>query len=563
MRRVALLLLGVVAVTGLEFEVFPGHSYLQADSQTYLPMLERLDAPGYLSRDLVATHPDVAYTIYDEVTLFLHEAGRLRFETALEAQQLFCRAAAVTGVLLLALSMGVGDLFALLLAAFVNLGAVLWAPTLVLMDPEPVPRAFAFALMLLAAGLLAHEKPLLAGFAGGTALIYDPVIVAPFWFAAAIAFACDARLRRLLRPALTILVIFILLLANLAQLQPGIVESGALLRTLTAQAAAVQQYRIPEVWVTLWPPGAIWSDLEIYVCGLWATARIWPTLTRTMQWLTLTLPLIGILSIPASYIALDKLRWSIVPQLFPTQALLYTAAFSSLLCGTAGAHAIREGRKGEARLWFLVMFALPVNSRLLDLLRVGNATHLFELGVCVALAAALAYAIPVSGSRWRYAALLIPLVAVLALAKLSQARAGESINAKPVLQLADWAERSTWGSSMFLFPDAGRDLYPGMFRAASRRAVWVDWSSGALVDGVESVTREWWARWNQSMASPFSPERLGEMLALPVDYYVLKKSNRLVDVRPAFENREFVVYDAADLRRAALPLHLAAAHRGA
>jgi hypothetical protein len=125
MRRVALLILGVVGVTWLQFQFFPGHSYLQADTQIYLPMLERLDAPGYLSRDMVASHPDVAYTIYDEVTLFLHEAARLKFRTALEGQQLFCRAAGVTGVLLLALSAGAGDLLALLIAILVNFGAML------------------------------------------------------------------------------------------------------------------------------------------------------------------------------------------------------------------------------------------------------------------------------------------------------------------------------------------------------------------------------------------------------------------------------------------------------
>src|SRR5581483_512821 len=116
MRRALLLCLGLAAVTWLEFQFFPGHSYLEGDTQIYLPMLERLDAPGFLSRDLVATHPNVTYTIYDELTLCLH-AAHLDFHAALVGQQLFCRAAAILGVFLLALSTGMGDLFAFALAA--------------------------------------------------------------------------------------------------------------------------------------------------------------------------------------------------------------------------------------------------------------------------------------------------------------------------------------------------------------------------------------------------------------------------------------------------------------
>jgi len=98
MRRALLLLLGLAAVTWLEFKFFPGHTYLQGDTQIFLPILERLDAPGYLSRDLVATHPHVTYTIYDELTLFLHEAAGLDFRTALTVQQVVCRTAGVLGV---------------------------------------------------------------------------------------------------------------------------------------------------------------------------------------------------------------------------------------------------------------------------------------------------------------------------------------------------------------------------------------------------------------------------------------------------------------------------------
>jgi hypothetical protein len=129
---------------------------------------------------------------------------------------------------------------------------------------------------------------------------------------------------------------------------------------------------------------------------------------------------------------------------------------------------------------------------------------------------------------------------------------------RAALHLADWAERMTWGSSMFLFPDAGLAPYPGVFRAASRRAVWSDWKSGDEVRYSEQGGREWWDHWRDTMAAPFTAARLQRMLALPIDYFVLRRVDRLNEIQPVFANREFVVYDATDLRKAETPLRLAA-----
>src|SRR5215469_4419904 len=104
MLRALMLLLAVLGSAWLQFAFFPGHSYLQSGTQLYLPMLERLNAPGFLSRDLVATHPTLAYSIYDEMTLSLHDATRLDFKSVLIAQQLLFRLCAILGVFFLAKS---------------------------------------------------------------------------------------------------------------------------------------------------------------------------------------------------------------------------------------------------------------------------------------------------------------------------------------------------------------------------------------------------------------------------------------------------------------------------
>jgi hypothetical protein len=495
MRRAFLLLLGIAAITWLEFEIFPGHTYLKGDTQLLLPILERLDSPGFLSRDLVATHPHVTYTIYDEATLFLHEAGRLDFKTALTAQQLLYRLAGIVGVFLLARAARVGDASALLMTALVNLGAMLPGPEVLVTDPEATPRAFAFGLVLLAMGLLAREKPLLAGLAGGLALVYHVPTAAPFWGVALLAFIFERRLRPLLRPALSILAVFVLLLANLAQLQPGVTEPQPLFAKISNQLAALQQFRTSYVWVSLWAGREIWIYLAVWVCAVWATTRIWPWLNLQLRWFFAALPLCGILSVPASDLLLEHLRWSLIPALQPARTLVYTVAIASLACGVAGIRAAMNRRMREASLWFALVLLAPLSE-------------------------------------------IVPL-----------GMRSESTPAA-VTQVADWADMNTWGSSMFLFPDAGRALYPGVFRAESRRAVWVDWTSGAQMKYFESVGEEWWERWRGTMAPKFSSQRLPALLSLPIDYFVLKRANQLAAVRPVFANREFVVYDAADLRNA-------------
>ena len=117
-----------------------------------------------------------------------------------------------------------------------------------------------------------------------------------------------------------------------------------------------------------------------------------------------------------------------------------------------------------------------------------------------------------------------------------------------VIELARWAEQNTWGGSLFLFPDAGRELYPGVFRGRSRRAVWVDWKGGMLTASSQPFALEWFDRWKGSLEGRFARERLERMLTLPIDYYVVKKEHQLPGIRTAYQNSEFYVYDAQDLK---------------
>jgi hypothetical protein len=98
---------------------------------------------------------------------------------------------------------------------------------------------------------------------------------------------------------------------------------------------------------------------------------------------------------------------------------------------------------------------------------------------------------------------------------------------------------------MFFFPDAGRDLVPGVFRATGLRAVYADWKAGGQVNFLKNFAREWWSRWQQSGADNFTSADPERYRALGIDYIVLKPTHRIPGRAPVFENARFAVYRTA------------------
>jgi hypothetical protein len=544
MRRLLSLCLALAAIGWLEFQFFPGHTYLHSATQIYVPMLERMDAPGYLSRDLVATNPNLSYTIYDEVTLFLHREARLDFQRALEDQQFVFRLAGLIGVFLLARATRLNDAFSLLIAALVNWGASFPGPAVATVDTEPVPMAFACGAALLAAGLLASAKPLLGSLAGAIALLYDPIIAAPFWAIVVLAFSFDRQCRKMLRPILPILLVSVLLLANLAQLQPQMVADQSLFARLSTRAAELQQFRTPYAWFSPWQHD-VWQYLALAVFGIWAAARIWPLLNRQTRWLMAGMGFAGIVSVFCSYVLADRARLAIAVALQPSRMLVFTILFTSFACALAAVQAIKRRRHGEALGWFALVTALPLNARIFDFLRIFEAGHGVPFALGLSIAALLTWT---ARSKRLLPIGLLAAIPALALAVHAGRLSPSDESRKSVTELAGWAEQNTWGGSLFLFPDAGRERYPGVFRARSQRALWVDWKSGMLAASFQPVALEWFDRWQGSMEGGFSRERLERLLPLPIDYYVVKSAHRLPGMPTAFRNQEFYVYDAQDLK---------------
>lgn len=549
--------IGLAAFTWLGFNYFPGHTYLQADTQVYLPILERISSPGFLARDIVATHPHVSFTIYDEVTLGLRKVAHQAFERALIEQQLLYRAAALLGVYLLATAIGTTPAYAFAIAAFSNLGATLLGPAVSTVEYEPIPRAFAFALVLLALGLLAHRLPLLAGLAGGLAFLYHPPTAAPFWAIVLLAMVFDRDARKHWKPLLLALFIACLLLANLAQLQPDVVEQQNLLGRLSQRIIDIQRSRTAYSWVSSWAPRDIWHYLGICLCAVWASAFIWPKISREMRWFFIGMPLCGVLCVPLSYLLLERLHLAIAPQLQPARTLAYTVAFASIACGVAAARAAMEKRALAATAWLLVVVAMPIDTRWLDLFRIHDLVSFERFCVWIGLALLGGFTFTCLNKSWlRLLALAVPALAAFVIPAGAHVQNYPKINKQPVAEVAEWAKHNTWGSSMFLFPDAGHEPYPGIFRAISERALYVDWIGGGQVNYFETFAEEWHSRFEQTMVKKFASTRLEDMLSLPIDYYVLKRKDAILGVTPVYQNGQYLVYDAQDLRNSTVPLRM-------
>ena len=536
----------LAAFTLLGFFFFPGHTFLQQDTQIYMPMLERLWDPTALSRDPLATRPHVSFTIYDEVCLLFRRLTGAQFETVLVAQQLLFRFLGLAGVYLIAAALRVPSRMCLLVAGAFSLGATILGPTVLTFEYEPVPRGFALLLLLLAVGLAAHGRDVLAGCAAALAFLYQAPSIAPFW---GIYFLLtlwpsspDVMKRRI--QGLAPLFVAVLLMLVLSRTQPGVTEPQDFFSRITPQQEQVQHLRAPYNWVSVWI-GA-WAGHYLFLFAVAAAAfwRLRRDVPFDLKWFLIGLPLAGLASVPASYILLERLKWSLIPQFQPARAVLFITVMAVILGACAAAKAACARRWWESLAWLVVVFAVPIQPRLLEL----RDWPLPKVLTLITLAAAAALALIAESSRRRWApaawalAVLLPFWMIPSVAKTVNHPAAQN----PELdQLSAWARSSTPKDSVFLFPDARRETYPGAFRARSIRAVYTDWKAGGQVNYHRGVAQEWIKRWGTMMLPKFNPASLKKYAAAGIDYLVVKPENRIGGLAPVFENASFLVYRPA------------------
>jgi hypothetical protein len=530
-----------IALALLTFFQFPGHTWLQQDTQIYAPILEHLRDSSLFRNDPLAQHPHVAYTLYDEAARALRGITGLGFREVLEAQQIATRALGIWGLFLLAESFGLAAWPALAAAAICSLGAFVAGPSVLTFEYEPTPRAFAVPLIFCAMGLAAHRRWMAASLAGAAAFLYHPPTTLPFWAVFGVMLIWRRRWRELAVPAAAAL---LLLLA--ARMQgDGNAPPFARLGPLDEQ---LQRFRTAYVWISMWPPSRIVHEVVLFAVGAAAFWRVRAKASAEGAVLLATLPVIGILSMPASWLLLERMKWSLVPQLQPMRALLFVAIAVQLLAAVA---ALRANSRLEAFAWFVVAFLVPV------LPVIGDSWPL--RATMVALACAVICAVgqvprlaagPQAGVRpggtWASRADLGVCPTTVLFAFFLFPTVGGVVNyprlhTPELAELSTWARSSTPKDSVFLFPDVPRSLDPGIFRAEALRAVYVDWKSGGQVNYLSDFAGQWWFRWQQTLARPFHPAESPRYSGLGIRYLVVQPRNGLQEA-PVFANSTYLVY---------------------
>lgn len=530
----------ILAISLLHFFQFPGHTWLQSDTQIYAPILEHMWDPTVLGKDLIVQHPHVAFTLYDETAIAFRRVTGLDFLQVLEGEQFVCRALGIWGVYLIATALGLSDLLALLVAAVFSLGAFITGPAVVIFEYEPVPRGFAVPLVFLAIGLLAHDRFLAAVLAASAAFLMHPPSVVPFW----VVYFCltiwpskaVGKQRGLAGLAMLAAAAAILLIAS--RFQYG--NSAAFFSRVDPHQAELQRMRASYSWISIWWRDRIAHYLILYAVTVVAYWRIRKDVPQPLRAFLLGLPFIGIISLPISYLLLEKMQWALIPEFQPGRALLFVTAFAMMLGAVAACKAVAGKHYAEAIAW-LVLAYLPPANRLVEW---PSWNRVFVILTLAALTSVAIWAVQ-SLPRWSKAAMA---AAILAPFFLIPAWGGmenyPALHAPGLEQLVRWARTSTSKDAVFLFPDAKEDLYPGIFRAEALRAVYVDWKTGGQVNFFRDLGEEWWARWQKTMAAPFHPRAMTSYRSLGIDYIVLQSKRRLAGVTPLFENQSYVVYRA-------------------
>jgi len=501
-----------LALALLTFFQFPGHTWLQQDTQIYVPILEHERQPAVLRNDLLVQQSNVAYTLYDEATLALGAVTRLGFRDVLAIQQVITRAFGIWGVYLMATALDLSAGAAWLLAMIVSLGAAVAGPQVLTFEYEPTPRAFALPLIVCAIGLVAHRRYLAGGIAASCAFLYHAPTATSFWTIFALLMIREPR------KAVRGLIPFGAAVAVLAFVAHG--PPLGFFERLTPLEEQLLHIRAAYVWISTWPADVIWHYPILFVVLLAAAFRI-RRIPPELRIYVIGLPLIGLAMMPFSWLALDHAGWAFMPQFQPLRKLLFVVLMAQFLTAAAGAVAVQAGRWLEAAGWFSVAYLIPMPLELRPFLVAAL------LGTLAAMAVRRA---PVLG-----------LAAFFAIPALAGVANYPHLHTPQLDQLSAWARASTPRDAVFLFPDAGRGLQPGIFRAEAARAIYVDWKSGGQINYLRGFAAEWWSRWQQTVGAGFSPSDLPRYDALGVQYIVLQPQNRLP--RPAqFENSSYVVY---------------------
>jgi hypothetical protein len=534
-----LVALGIAGITLLTFFCFPGHTWVYQDSQIYAAILEHLRDPSVLGNDLLVQHSHVSFTLYDEIALGLRTVTGLGFEQVLGGVQIAARGLGVWGVYLMATAAGLAAGPALLVAGILSLGAVVAGPTVLTIEYEPIPRGIAIPLLLLAAGLVARGRYAWAGVAGAAAFLIHPPTVYPFWGVYFVLALWPSRPETMRARLYALIPLFsgALILLFASRHQAGAREVQVFLGRLGPDQEQLERLRTSYVWVSTWAEAWLPHYLTLWAAGLVGLWRVRHKTPFELRVLLVGMPLAGMLSVPLSWLLLERMKWALIPQIQPARALVFVVVAALFTAAVAAVRAAERGRWLEALLWFALAYVVPASAKV-------PVWPGWRRAAAVALMAALAtLAAGVARRRWAPLAMAVAVAAgFFVIPRIGRVQNYPRLNTPELAQLAGWARSATARDAVFLFPDAGYGVAPGIFRAGALRAVYVDWKGGGQVNYLRELGEEWWRRWQATGMGRFRAGAAPRYAALGIDYMVLEHGNRPPGMAAVFENRRYAVY---------------------
>ena len=532
----------LAVLTLLSWLSFPGHTWLQQDTQIYAPILEHQWDHRVLNQDLLVQHPHVAYTLYDVVTNAVRRTTGATLEHALAGEQLVFRWLGLLGVFLIAASLGLSRVESLLVTAMWSLGATIVGPAVLTVEYEPSPRAFAVPLIFLAIGLLARQRPAWAGVAASLAFLLHPPTVWPFWAVLVLMLLFRRDTGPRLGWALVPLAVAIALLAVHASRQGGGEEHQHFFGRIAPQLEALQRLRAPYNWVSTWWRQSLPPYVVLWLASCWATWRIRSRVNPPLRWFVVVMPVLALCSVPLSWLLLEELRWTLLPQVQPARALLFVTGIAQIMMGAEGCQAAARRRAWEAGAWFAAVFLIPAMAPLLA----WPTPRVAATAAILTLAALGALALRRRSAGWGAAAVAaVAICAALAYPALASVHNYRPLETPELAALAQWARTATPLDAVFLFPAAEhRSGDPGVFRARALRAVYVDWKGGGQVNYLPLLADEWWRRWKLASEHPPSAASLGTYKTWGVDYVVTRATAAMPGAVPVYSNPAYRVYAA-------------------
>ena len=280
----------------------------------------------------------------------LRRVTGLSFEQILMGQQFVYRAVAILGLYLLAIATGLRPLLAWLAAALISLGASVIGPAVLIVEYEPVPRGFALPFVVFSLAMVAHRRWSLAAAAGTIAFSFHPPTALAYCGVLACSASLEQRVQGLGCAGDWTVVDGWSRFWFRRRRQISCLCSGASIPHWKICSGCGQRITGSSLWLGRW----IYLYVVLTTVGFLAWLRIRRFFSRELNVLILALPAIGLLSIPLSYVLLERMKLMFVPQLQPGRYLLYVTFFAILLASIAAIHAAERGSYVESALFFLV-----------------------------------------------------------------------------------------------------------------------------------------------------------------------------------------------------------------